>query len=385
MSRTWRLSALASALVASVIGMSVVLPLFIRSGTALGATDAQTASFIVGACLAMAASSLALSLVTRMPVVTATSTAALALVSQSTGYGVADAVGALVLAALALMTTGALRPLSRLAGRIPSGISAGMLAGILVPFVTAMPDALATAPVLVGLVIITFFAVRLVHPSYALVVTLIVGICYSAATEPAMSLQWHAPTLTFIAPQFSVSAAIGLAVPIYLVTMASQNLTGLAVLRADGFSPPAGLLVGTTGAASLLTAFSGTITTGVAAITAALCTGPDAHPDHARRWTAGVFYAACYAVFALLGATLAELFLSLPASLIAAIVGLGLLSPLINALGLALADADQRMAAVVTLAVTASGVGFFGIAAAFWGLVAGLSVHWTTALATRFT
>ena len=181
-------------------------------------------------------------------------------------------------------------------------------------------------------------------------------------------------TLTLVAPHFTFASIVGLSLPLYLVTMASQNLSGLAVLRADGYEPAPGPLIGVTGLVSVLTAPFGASTTNLAAISAAICTGPDVHPDPAQRWKTGPFYALAYLVFAAFGASLVAIFAVLPQSLIVLVAGLALLGSLANALSIALKDEAGRMAATVTFAVTASGLSLFGIGSAFWGLVAGLIV-----------
>ncbi|TIM08410.1 MAG: benzoate transporter, partial [Mesorhizobium sp.] len=181
-------------------------------------------------------------------------------------------------------------------------------------------------------------------------------------------------TLTLIAPQFTVTAIVGLALPLYLVTMASQNLSGLAVLRAAGYHPEPGPLIGVTGLLSLLSAPFAASTTNLAAISAAICTGPDVHPDPGERWKTGPFYALAYLVFAIFGASLVAIFAVLPQSLIVLVAGLALMAPLANALSIALKEDGERMAATVTFAVTASGLTLFGVGAAFWGLIAGLVV-----------
>jgi benzoate membrane transport protein len=181
-------------------------------------------------------------------------------------------------------------------------------------------------------------------------------------------------TLTLIWPNFSLSAAVSLALPLYLVTMASQNLSGLAVLRAAGYHPEPGPLIAATGLVSLITAPFGALTSNLAAISAAICTGPDAHPDPAERWKTGPFYALFYLIFAIFGASLVAIFAVLPQSLIVLVAGLALMAPLANALAIALKDDADRMAATVTFAVTASGVALLGIGSAFWGLLAGLAV-----------
>lgn len=373
----FRPSALSSAFIAVTVGMAVVLPLIIQSGHAVGATDAQVASFVVAVCVAMAVESAFLSWHQRMPIVCATSTAGVALVAQSAGYSVHEMSAAYILSALILVLTGLFRPFTRLVAAIPPSVSAGMLAGVLLPFVLAVPDTLNNAPVMAALLIAVYFIARLWNPAGALIIALLAGIIGSFWTNgdiasDSLVFSWPAPV--WIMPDFTPQSLIGLAIPLYLVTMASQNLPGLSVLKTDGYDAKPGLLIGVTGFVSLLTAPFGAVSTAIAAITAAICTGPDAHPDARVRWVTGVWYGVFYGLFALFGVSLTALFANLPPQLIALIVGLGLLSPLINATRIALDNSEQRIAAMVTLAMTASGVAFFGIASAFWGLVAGLAV-----------
>jgi benzoate membrane transport protein len=175
-------------------------------------------------------------------------------------------------------------------------------------------------------------------------------------------------------PAWDLATLIGLGVPLYLVTMASQNLPGFAVLRASGYHPPTQPVLAVTGAASLGTAFLGAHTSNLAAISAALCTGPDAHPDPAKRWITGPFYALCWGLIALFGASLVGLFGALPPALLMTVAGTALLGSMAGALGSALGPDKDRLAAAGTLAVTASGVTLLGIGSAFWGLVFGIVV-----------
>jgi len=181
-------------------------------------------------------------------------------------------------------------------------------------------------------------------------------------------------TLTLEVPAWDLATLIGLGVPLYLVTMASQNLPGFAVLRASGYQPPTQPVLGVTGLASLVTAFLGAHTSNLAAISAALCTGPDAHPDPARRWMTGPFYALWWGLIALFGSSLVGLFGALPPALLATVAGLALLGSMASAMGSALAADQDRLAAAGTLAVTASGVTLIGVGSAFWGLVFGLLI-----------
>lgn len=370
-----RLSIPASAFVASIVGFGGTLALIIAAANAVGATTLQTASMVTALCLAMAVETAYLSWKTRMPAISAWSTPGAALIAASTGFSMAEAVGAFIVAAVLLVATGLFKPLTRLVSRIPASVSSGMLAGIVVTFVSGAFKTVAVDPLLILPLLAAFFVIRLVNPALSVLAVLVGGGVLAVALGrvgdlPAPELS----TLTFVAPQFTTAALVGLAIPLYLVTMASQNLSGLAVLKAAGYEPPAGQLIAVTGFVSLLTAPLGALTTNLAAISAAICTGPDVHPDPAQRWKTGPFYALFYLIFALFGASLVAIFAVLPPSLIALVAGLGLMAPLANALTIALRDEAERIPAVTAFAATASGLVFAGIGSAFWGLLAGLIV-----------
>lgn len=370
-----RLSIPVSAFVAAIVGFGGTLAIIIAAAAAVGATQVQTASWVTALCLAMAAETAWLSWRTKMPVITAWSTPGAALIAASTGFTMPEAVGAFLVTGVLLVATGLIRPLMRLIARIPGSVASGMLAGIVVTFAMNAAKTVPVDPWLILPLIAAFFLVRLWNPSLSVLVVLVGGglaafLSGRVGTLPAPELS----TLTWIWPEFSVSAIVGLALPLYLVTMASQNLSGLAVLRADGYQPPPGPLIGVTGLVSVLTAPFGASTTNLAAISAAICTGPDVHPDPAQRWKTGPFYALAYLVFAAFGASLVAIFAVLPQSLIVLVAGLALLGSLSNALAIALKDEAGRMAATVTFAVTASGLSLFNIGSAFWGLVAGLII-----------
>lgn len=370
-----RLSIPSSAIVAAAVGCGGTLALVVAAADALGATQAQTASGVTALCLVIAIESLWLSWRTRMPVITAWSTPGLALLGAAQGYDMADAVGAFILAALMLVATGMARPLTRLVARIPIAVSSAMLAGILFTFSASAARAAGVDPWLVLPLAALFFVARLFNPALSVLAVLAGGIAYAwglgrIPAFPALELS----TLVLTAPRFSLAGFFGLAVPLYLVTMASQNLAGIAVLKAAGYEPPAGEAITVTGLLSLLSAPLGAVSTNLSAMAAAMCTGPETHPDLAERWKVGPFYAATYAVFAVFGASMVALFAALPPALVLLVAGLGLLGSLANAMSIAIADAGNRIAATVTFAVTASGVAAFGIGAPFWGLVAGLFV-----------
>jgi len=370
-----RVSIPVSAFVAAIVGFGGTLALIIAAAGAVGASREQTASWVTAICLAMALETAWLSWRTKMPVITAWSTPGAALVAASGGFSMNDAVGAFIVTAMLLIATGLFKPLTRLIAKIPASVASGMLAGIVVSFAIGAVKTIPADPVLILPLIAAFFAIRLYNPALSVLAVLIGGGFAAFLTgrvggmpPPELS------SLTLIAPEFSATAIIGLALPLYLVTMASQNLSGLAVLRAAGYHPEPGPLISVTGLFSLISAPFGALTTNLAAISAAICTGPDVHPDPAERWKTGPFYALAYLVFAVFGASLVAIFAVLPESLIVLVAGLALMAPLANALSIALKDESERMAATAAFAVTASGLQLFGIGSAFWGLVGGLIV-----------
>ncbi|MGU3574174.1 benzoate/H(+) symporter BenE family transporter [Brucellaceae bacterium C25G] len=370
-----RFSVLASSSVAAIVGFGGTLALIIAAATTLGATQTQTASWVTAVCLAIAAASAYLSFRYKMPIIAAWSTPGLALIGASNGFTINEAVGAFIVTAIAIILTGLIKPLSRLVSSIPTSVASGMLAGVLVGFVLNAAKAAQIDPVMVLPLAALFFIIRLFNPSLAVIAVLIGGVIFALVTGRSPSLPTpEISTLELITPVFHFSAMIGLALPLYLVTMASQNLPGFAVLRAFGYEPPTGAALQVTGLVSLVSAFFGAATSNLAAISAALCTSPDAHPDKSKRWLTGPVYAVIYVIFALFGASLVAIFAVLPPVLIALIAGLALSGPFINAMTLALSKEKERLSAVVTFAVTASGISFLSIGSAFWALVAGLLV-----------
>ena len=370
-----RISIPVSAFVAAIVGFGGTLAIIIAAAAAVGATQLQTASWVTAICLAMAVETAWLSWRTKMPVITAWSTPGAALIAASTGFSMGEAVGAFLVTGVLLVITGLFKPLTRLIAKIPGSVASGMLAGIVVTFAIGAVKTIPADPWLILPLIAAFFVIRLFNPALSVLAVLVGGGALAFLTGRVGGLPTpELSTLTLIAPQFTVQAIVGLAIPLYLVTMASQNLSGLAVLKADGYDPPPGPLIGVTGLGSILTAPLGASTTNLAAISAAICTGPDVHPDPTQRWKTGPFYALAYLIFAAFGASLVAIFAVLPQSLIVLVAGLALVASLANALSIALKDADERMAATITFAVTASGLTLFGVGSAFWGLVGGLVV-----------
>ena len=371
-----RASVFSAALVAALVGYGSTIALVLAAAAAVGATPAQTASWVLAVCLAKAVGTAFLSTWHRVPVVLAWSTPGAALIAASTGFTMAEAVGAFLLAALLIAATGLIKPLGALVARIPDGIAGAMLAGVLLPFCLKGAGAAQTAPMLVLPMVALFLLVRLWNPALAVLAALTAGLALAFTTGAAV---WPAlppipPTPVFILPEFHLAALIGLGLPLYLVTMASQNLPGFATMRAAGYAPPVRAALGVTGGISALAALFGSHTVNMAAITAAICMGDDVHPDRSQRWKVGLAYALVWIVLGLTGPVILALLGALPPALMTALVALALLGPLMGALSGAYAQPEQRFAATITLSVAASGVAIAGVGAAFWGLLAGLVV-----------
>jgi benzoate membrane transport protein len=370
-----RLSIVTSAVVAALVGFGSTIAIIIAAARAVGADADQTASWVAALCLSMALTSAVLSIRYRMPVVTAWSTPGAALIAATSGISLRAAVGAFLLAGALVVLAGAVRPFGRLIERIPAPIAAAMLAGILIRFVMAVFESAGAKPGLVLPLIVIFLAARLVSPPAAVLAVLVAGfaLAFGFGFAGPLPQGLEVSTLVIVPPSFEPAVLLGLGVPLFLVTMASQNLPGFAVLRASGYTPPPRPILALTGLVSMVSAVFGASTSNLAAISAAICTGPDTHPDPAQRWRVGPVYAGCYLVFAAFGGSLIAVITALPPELIRTIAGLALIGSFTGALTAALAEEAKRFPAVLTLAVTASGLSLLGIGSAFWGLAAGLA------------
>lgn len=366
---------ISAALVAALVGYGSTITLVLAAAKALGASPAETASWVFAICIAKAAGSALLSGWLRVPVILAWSTPGAALIAASEGVTMAEGVGAFVLAGGLILLTGLVGPLGRLIAAIPGAVASAMLAGVLLPFCLKLAPAADARPLLVLPVIATFAVMRLRHPAIAVLAALAAGLALAFGLgTPLPRGPYPLPALTFIAPAWSPGALIGLGLPLYLVTMASQNLSGFAVLKGAGFDPPVRPALTVSGAISALMALFGAHTINMAAITAAICLGDDVHPDRSQRWKVGLAYAVVWVGLGLFGSVILATLATLPAELIAAIVGLALLTPLMGALAGGFSDPATRFPAAATLIVTGSGISVLGIGAAFWGLAAGLLV-----------
>ena len=370
------LSAASAGFVAVLVGFTSSVAIVFQAATALGATPAELASWMWALGLGMGLCSALPSLWLRQPVMVAWSTpgaAVLATAGVAGGFGMAQATGAFIVCALLLTLFGVTGWFERLLGHIPMPIASALLAGVLTRFGLDAFVALKSAFTLVLLMLVAYLVGRRLWARYAVPGVLVVGVAYAAALGQLHlgSVQWGLTLPVFTAPEFSWRATVSLALPLFVVTMASQNLPGVAAIRAAGYDMPISKVVTLTGLATLVLAPFGAFALNLSAITAAICMGREAHPDPSKRYMAAVCCGALYCVIGLFGAAVTGLLSAFPRELVAAIAGLALLGSIGGGLAVALRDDAYREAALITFLVTLSGVSLAGIGSAFWGVVAG--------------
>ena len=370
------LSAFVAGFVAVLVGFTSSVAIVFQAAQSFGATPAQITSWIWALGLGMGLCSLVPSLLLRKPVMVAWSTpgaAVLATAGAAGSFSMGEAVGAFMVCSVLVILVGATRALERVADRIPMEIASALLAGVLARFGIQAFAAAQTALPLVLLMVGAYLVARRMAGRYAVVFTLVVGILWVLITgQMAWSMEPVRLAMpVFVAPQWSVSAIVSLAIPLFVVTMASQNLPGMAVIRASGYELPVSRLITMTGWASLVLAPFGAFALNFSAITAAICMGPEAHEDRSKRYTAAASCGAIYIVIGLFGALVTGLLTSFPKELVVAIAGIALLSTIGNGLASALRDERHREPALITFLVTLSGITLMDIGSAFWGVVAG--------------
>ena len=369
------LSAVVTGFVVVLVGFTSTGALVFQAAQSLGATQAQINSWMWALGLGMGLASIIPSLVYKKPVVAAWSTPGAALIATSAaGVTMPEAVGAFVVCAVLIIIAGASKLFERMMNRIPVAIASAMLAGVLLRFGLEAFSSIKTAPALV----LSMFALHLLGrrfwPRYGVVGVLAVGLVFAANADAlkwsAVTVEWATPV--WVTPEFSVHAVVGLALPLFLVTMASQNMPGVAVMRGAGYDTPISPVITTTGVINLIFAPFGAFALNLAAITAAMAMGGEAHEDKDKRYTAAVMAGVFYGLIGLFGAIVGGLFAAFPRELIVALAGLALLGTIGNGLAAAVTEEKNREAAIITFLVTASGVSMLGIGSAFWGLVAGV-------------
>jgi len=372
------ISHIAAGFVAVLVGYTSSVAIIFQAAMAVGASAEQLASWMWALGIGMGVTCIGLSLYFRTPILTAWSTPGAALlVTGLDGLSMSEAIGVFLATSILITLAGASGSFQRLMSFVPRHLAAAMLAGILVRFGMDAFSSMQSQPLLVLVMFLTWLVARWVLPRYTVPLALLAGIVCAGLMGLLQldSLNWTPARPVFMEPKFSWSAFIGVAIPLFIVSMTSQNVPGLAVLRANGYETPASPLVAWTGFTGITLASFGGFSFNLAAITAAICMSPDADPQPERRYMAAVWAGAFYLLTGIFGATVVSLFAAFPLELVAAIAGLALLGTIAGSLAGALTDASGRDAAIVTFLCTASGLALFGIGSAFWGLVLGLLVQ----------
>ncbi|WP_087502387.1 benzoate/H(+) symporter BenE family transporter [Pseudomonas sp. SID14000] len=365
-------------IVSVIVNYGGTFILVFQAAKLAGLSPELTSSWVWAVSIGVGVSGLILSWYSREPVITAWSTPAAAfLVTALASVPYSDAIGAYLLSAAGFVVLGVTGYFERLVRVIPGGIAAGLLAGILLQFGIGAFGGLSVDPALAGLLIGAYVTLKRFTARYAVVGILLLGLGYlllqGQVDLTALKLEFASPLFT--APTFSLNAALSVALPLFLITLTGQYMPGMLVLRNDGFKTSANPIVAVTGLGSLLMAPFGSHAFNIAAITAAICTGKEAHEDPGKRWVAGIAAGVCYILVGVFGVTLASVFMALSATFITTLAGLALLGTIGTSLASAMADARSREAALITFLAAAANINLFGIGGAFWGLVIGLLAY----------
>lgn len=375
----WSASSVTAGFLAVLVSFTGPLAIFYQAAQAAQVDSATFASWVWGISIGAAVSGIALSWVLRIPVITAWSAPGTALlITLFPGLSLNEAVGAYLTAAAILLVIGLSGSFDRLMAHVPRGVASGMMAGILLPFGLNAFRSTGSLPLLAFGMIGAYLVFRRWAPRYSVMLLLAAGVLLALVTDATnfsrVSLQLVAPQL--IAPAWSWPSTFSLALPLVLVTLTGQYLPGMAVLHTSGYAANVRPIMTVNSVASLLVACTGGITIAIAAITAAMCTGPDAHDDPRRRYVAGIANGVFYLLAGLCGGSIVMLFAALPKELVVTLAGLALLGPIMaNLAGIVVAE-DHREASVITFLATASGMTFLGLGAAFWGIGIGMAAYW---------
>ena len=373
------LSHIVTGFVVVLVGYASSAAIVFQAAENAGATATELTSWLWALGVGMGLSSLGLSWHYRQPILTAWSTPGAALlVTSLSGLSMSEAIGAFLICSLLITLCGISGWFDHLMALLPPSLAAAMLAGVLFPFGLQAFGALQHQLALAGLMLLCYLLLKNRLPRYAIPMTLLVGLglAITQGQFDSGNIEWQLAMPVFMMPSFSLNTLIGVAIPLFVVTMASQNMPGLAVLRAHNYQAPASSLISWTGITGLLLAPFGGFAFNLSAITAAICMSEEADPDHNKRYQASIWAGIFYLLAGLFAATVASLLLVLPKTLIMVIAGLALLSTIGNSLYSALIVEQEREAALITFVITASGLSLFGIGSAFWGLVIGLLVHY---------
>ena len=369
---------LVAGLVSVILNYGGTFILVFQAAKVAGLSPELTASWVWSISIGVGVTGIVLSWTAREPIITAWSTPAAAfLITALATTPYAEANGAYLLSAAAFVALGLSGYFEKAIRLIPPGIAAGLLAGILLQFGIGAFGGMSIDPVLAGLLIMAYLVLKRLTPRYAVVGILVLGLAFLLIEDrvdlSGLALQLAAPVFTM--PAFSLNATLSVALPLFLITLTGQYMPGMLVLRNDGFKTSANPIVTVTGLGSLLMAPFGSHAFNIAAITAAICTGREAHEDPSRRWIAGIAAGVFYILVGVFGVTLAALFMAFPATFITTLAGLALLGAIGGSLAGAMADAQAREASLITFLAAAANISLVGIGGAFWGLVIGLLAH----------
>lgn len=370
------LSAISAGFIAVLIGFASAMAIVFQAAQASGASHEMIISWVWALGLGMGIGCIGLSLYYRRPIIIAWSTPGAALLATSmTGTSIDVAIGVFLFVAVLITLVGLSGWFETLTKRIPLPLASAMLAGILVQFGLNIFTSMQDATLLVTLMCITFIAARRFIPRYAIVLVLTVGFGFAVYQGQVIAPEVveYLATPIWVTPSFSLSAMLGIGIPLFIVTMTSQNVPGVATLRASGYEQqPISPIITSSGIINIIFAPFGGFTFNLAAITAAICTSDEAHPNKDKRYIAGVATGVFNLIAGVCGAAVVTLFTALPVALIATLAGLALLSTIGASLKMAVESPDYRDPAIITFLVTASGVSFLGIASAFWGIIFGI-------------
>lgn len=365
-------------LISVIVNYGGTFILVFQAAKVAGLSPELTASWVWSISIGVGVTGLLLSWVSREPIITAWSTPAAAfLVTALASTPYQEAIGAYLISAAAFVVLGLSSYFERLIRLIPNGIAAGLLAGILLQFGIGAFGSMTLDPTLAGLLILAYLVIKRFSARYAVVGILILGLTFLLLEQrvdlSGLKLELAAPVFTM--PVFTLNALLSVALPLFLITLTGQYMPGMLVLRNDGFRTSANPIVWVTGLGSLIMAPFGSHAMNVAAITAAICTGPEAHQAPSKRWVAGMAAGVFYILVGVFGLTLAAVFMTFPATFITTLAGLALLGTIGGSLAGAMADIKSREAALITFLASAANITLFGIGGAFWGLVIGLLAY----------
>ena len=360
--------------VATLVGFTSTIALIFHAARSLGATPEQVTSWVLALGVGMGLASIGLSVWTRIPVLITWSTPGAAVIaSAATGVSLAEAVGAFLVCGVLMWLSGATGWFERIMNRIPLALASSLLAGILAKFALMSFAAATPHPLLIISMLMIYLVGKRLWARYAVLGVLIGGTAVAASQglldTRQMSLQFATPA--WVTPAWSWQAVLGMGLPLFIVTMASQAVPGVSAIRVSGYQPPVSPLMSWSGITTVLLAPFGGYAFNLAAITAAIVLNPHAHAQPGKRYTAAVWAGLFFIAMGLLGGAVAGLLAAFPPALIMGVAGLALLGTIANGLATSLADPRTREAAIVTFLVTLSGVVLLGVGSAFWGLVAG--------------